>query len=359
MTSSNTMSSSTQSSSTQSSSTQASSTPSQSKISRFAWGTLAFNLFVILWGAFVRATGSGAGCGSHWPLCNGEVLPRDAEIETLIELSHRLTSGMALILTVILVVLVVRGFQPGHRARHAAWWSLIFILGEATIGAGLVLLELVADNPSMTRAWAMAAHLVNTLLLITALTLCAWWAGGAPALRLERRQPLKTVAAAFFGTACIAASGAIAALGDTLYPATNLAHELRHDFTSPAELLKQLRIFHPLIAVLVSLLILHLMSLVRQQRWPQPARRFANWVSLLVFVQLAAGTVNVLLLAPIAMQLLHLLLANLLWIAMVLTCAAGLVSRQVIPGDTVPVDTLGPADHSASAEPASPGTARS
>lgn len=308
---------------------------------RFAWGVLAFNLFVILWGAFVRATGSGAGCGSHWPLCNGEVMPRDAGIETLIELSHRLTSGIALILTVVLVVLACRAFEPGHRARHAAWWSLIFILGEAAIGAALVLLELVADNPSMTRAWVMAAHLLNTLLLVASLTLCAWWAGGAPAMKLDRRrQPLNNVVAVLIGTALIAASGAVAALGDTLYPATSLAQELKQDFSSSAELLKQLRVFHPLIAILVSLMILHLMSLVRQQRWPQPARRFANWVSLLVFVQIAAGTINVLLLAPVAMQLLHLLLANLLWIALVLTCAAGLVERQVIPGDTRPLDTV-------------------
>ncbi len=311
------------------------------KTSRFAWGVLAFNLFVILWGAFVRASGSGAGCGSHWPLCNGEVVPRDAKIETLIELSHRLTSGIALLLTIALVVLACRAFEPAHRVRRAAWWSLIFILGEAAIGAALVLLELVADNPSMTRAWVMAAHLLNTLLLVASLTLCAWWASGGPAMKLDRRrQPLNNVAAVFFGTACIAASGAIAALGDTLYPATDLAHELRHHFSSSAELLKQLRVFHPLIAILVSLLILHLMSLVRQQRWPQPARRFANWVSLLVFVQLAVGTINVLLLAPLVMQLVHLLLANLLWIALVLTCAAGLVPRQVVPGDTRPLETL-------------------
>lgn len=314
----------------------------QPQISRFAWGVLAFNLLVILWGAFVRVTGSGAGCGSHWPLCNGEVIPRAPKIETLIELSHRLTSGIALLLTVALLIFACRGFEPRHRVRKAAWWSLILILGEAGIGAGLVLLELVADNPSMARAWAMAAHLLNTLLLITALTLCAWWAGGRPGLHLDRqRQPLKTVAAVFLGTGFIAASGAIAALGDTLFPATSLLEELRQDFTSSAHLLKQLRVVHPLIAILVSLLILHLMNLVRQQRWPQPARRFANIVSLLIFVQIAAGTVNILLLAPAFMQLLHLLLADLLWIAMVLTCAAGLVRRDVIiPGDTVRVDTI-------------------
>lgn len=310
-------------------------------ISRFAWGVLAFNLLVILWGAFVRVTGSGAGCGSHWPLCNGEVVPRAPNVETLIELSHRLTSGLALLLTIALLIFVYRGFEAGHRVRKAAWWALILILIEAGIGAGLVLLELVADNPSMARAWAMALHLINTLFLITALTLCAWWAGGAPGLHLDRhRQPLKTVLATFIGTCFLAASGAIAALGDTLFPATDLLEELRQDFSGSAHILKQLRVAHPLIAIVVSVLILYLMSLVRQQRWPQPARRFANLVSLLVFVQVAAGTINILLLAPAAMQLLHLLLADLLWIALVLTCAAGLVRRDGAPGDTVAVDAL-------------------
>lgn len=319
----------------------------RTNIQRFAWGVLAFNVLVILWGAFVRATGSGAGCGSHWPLCNGQVVPRAESIETLIELSHRLTSGLALLLTVALVVLACRGFPKGHRVRKAAWWSLFFILIEAAIGAGLVLLELVADNASMARAWAMSAHLINTLILLAALTLCAWWAGGAPGLVLDRRrQPLGLVWATLIGTAFIAASGAIAALGDTLFPATNLAYELRQDFDfgSGAHILKQLRVLHPLIAVLVSLLILYLMNHIRQERWPQPSRRFSNFVSLMVFVQLAAGTVNILLLAPVAMQLIHLLLADVLWIALVLTLAAGLVDPDAKPdhgpGSTMPVDTL-------------------
>ncbi len=49
---------------------------SQAWFSRYAWGVLLWNVLVALWGAYVRATGSGAGCGSHWPTCNGEILPR-------------------------------------------------------------------------------------------------------------------------------------------------------------------------------------------------------------------------------------------------------------------------------------------
>ena len=82
----------------------------RSGFAAYAWAVLGFNLLVILWGAFVRATGSGAGCGSHWPLCNGEVLPRAPALATLIEFSHRLTSGVALLLVIGLVVGAWRGF---------------------------------------------------------------------------------------------------------------------------------------------------------------------------------------------------------------------------------------------------------
>ena len=143
----------------------------ESRFTRYAWGVLAANLAVILWGAFVRATGSGAGCGNNWPTCNGEIIPRAPSTETLIELTHRATSGIALLLVVALAVWARRVYGPGHRVWHGAAWSLFFMFGEAAIGAGIVLFELVADNESMARALFMAVHLGNTFLLLAALTL--------------------------------------------------------------------------------------------------------------------------------------------------------------------------------------------
>src|SRR6476659_8783610 len=107
----------------------------------FAWATLGFTLAVILWGAYVRASGSGAGCGSHWPLCNGEVVPRAPALATIIELTHRATSGIALVLVAILVVAARKSLPKGHIARTSSVYSLVFILTEALIGAGLVLFE--------------------------------------------------------------------------------------------------------------------------------------------------------------------------------------------------------------------------
>jgi heme A synthase len=158
------------------------------RFATLAWGTLFFNVLVIVWGAFVRATGSGAGCGSHWPLCNGEVLPRAPQLETLIEFSHRTTSGVALLLVAAMVPLAWRAFGRGHRVRVMSLVSLGFIIFEALLGAGLVLLEYVADDTSIARAYWVAGHLINTFLLLAVLTLTAWWGGGGPPLRL-RQQP--------------------------------------------------------------------------------------------------------------------------------------------------------------------------
>jgi cytochrome c oxidase assembly protein subunit 15 len=150
------------------------------RLAKLAWLVVAWNLVVILWGAFVRATGSGAGCGQHWPLCNGVALPRDPTVETVIEFTHRATSGLALLALLALVVAVWRARPAGHPARRAAGWSMLFMLTEAGVGAGLVLFELVADNQSMARALFMAVHLANTFLLLGAMTLTARWLEDRP-----------------------------------------------------------------------------------------------------------------------------------------------------------------------------------
>ena len=200
------------------------------RLTRFSWFVLAYNLAVILWGAVVRATGSGAGCGNHWPLCNGVVVPRSAAIATLIEFSHRATSGIALILVVALAVAVFRSRPKGHPARLGAVLSVVLIFTEAAVGAGLVLFQLVADNQSMARALFMATHLVNTFLLLAALALTAYWLGGGRRVRLGGQGAVgSTLAAAFVVMMLVGTSGAIAALGDTLFPAASLADALKQD----------------------------------------------------------------------------------------------------------------------------------
>lgn len=303
------------------------------RFARFAWFTLAYNVAVILWGAAVRATGSGAGCGSHWPLCNGEAVPRAPRLETLIEYSHRLTSGLALLFVLAMVVLAWRHRPRGHAARRAAALSLFFILTEAAVGAGLVLFELVADNESIARALFMSAHLLNTFILLATLTETARLASGGAPFSLRGQRTLSAgLLAGFVGLLLAGMSGAIAALGDTLFPSMSLTQALEADFSPTAHLLIRLRILHPLLAVAAGLWVgyqgLQLFKRRSDLKMGPEVGRYGRWTAALVFVQILAGLINVLLLAPIWMQIVHLLLADLLWIVYVLLGATALAARQ-------------------------------
>ncbi|MCW5880250.1 MAG: COX15/CtaA family protein [Anaerolineae bacterium] len=297
----------------------------------YAWFVLGYNVLVILWGAVVRATGSGAGCGAHWPLCNGEVVPMSAQTHTLIEFSHRLSSGLALLVVGILAVWAFRAYPKGSLVRRGAVLSVIFILTEALLGAGLVLFELVAHDASLTRAVSMALHLVNTFILLGALTLTAWWASGGGPLRIGQRRGLAVgLILGLIGTAIIGASGAIVALGDTLFPSASLAEGLSQDLDATAHFLVRLRVVHPIIAILVGVGLILLAQYAKRRAPAANVNRMANIVTTLVLIQWAAGFINVILLAPVWMQLVHLLLADLVWIALVLLGATALSQPEAV-----------------------------
>jgi heme A synthase len=294
---------------------------------RASWAALAFTLFVILWGAFVRATGSGAGCGSHWPLCNGEVLPQDPTLHTVIEFTHRATSGISLLLVVGLFVWA-RKLYPArtHFVRRMAKLSLIGMILEALLGAGLVLLELVAEDKSVTRAVSISLHLVNTSFLTAAMTLLASGASrelqGRP-LRALWSTPLlrKRAQAVLLTFLLLGAAGAITALGDTLFKAESLAQGIQMDLAPGAHFLLKLRVIHPVLAVLWGvgsmawLLGLRYHSTSSTKLFASPTQRAA----LLILANLLLGATNLLLLAPTQLQLAHLLMANVIWIHLVLT----------------------------------------
>jgi heme A synthase len=305
------------------------------KLGRFAiyaWAMLAYNLLVILWGAYVRASGSGAGCGSHWPLCNGEVVPLAPPVATLIEFSHRLTTGLAGLLVIGLVVWAFRAFPRGNSVRLGAALSLAFILIEGLVGALQVRLGLTAGNASVGRAVVGSIHLANTFLMLAAMTLTAWWASGGASLQLRNpdagkgRQGLLgwVFAVGLLGALLVGASGAITALGDTLFPSESLADGLQADFSAGAHFLIQLRVIHPILAVLVGVYSIAAGRLAAAWR-PSVATRRLSWALVALFgAQLLIGVVNVALLAPIFMQIIHLFMADLVWVALVLAAAAAL-----------------------------------
>lgn len=297
-------------------------------VARAAWLILAYNIGVIAWGAYVRATGSGAGCGAHWPLCDGRLVPRSLGAATLIEYSHRITSGLALLSVVVLLFWVRRVCPPGHPARRGAAMTVVFMLTEAAVGAGLVLFELVADNASMARALFMAVHLANTFVLVAWITLTAWWLSGGRALDVRARPGR---AAAVAGLLCavllVGVSGAVAALGDTLFPSQTLADALAADLSPTSHALIRLRMLHPAFAIVTAVLLVVVAPLLARHSGVTPAIRFANAVAALAVVQLVVGVVNVMLLAPVWMQLVHLLVADALWIALVLWAATTLAQQ--------------------------------
>ncbi len=295
-----------------------------SSFRRFAWSVLGWDLAVIAWGAYVRATGSGAGCGRHWPTCQGEVIPRSPAVETLIELTHRVTSGLAFLLVVALVVWARRVFSPGHPARRAAALSLAFMVTEALLGAGLVLFGWVARDASAARGLAMSLHLANTFALLAALALTAAWSDGPAGLSTRGRGALPLALALGAGAMLLAGvTGAVAALGDTLFPAATLAEGLRQDLDPRTALLLRLRVVHPPAAVLAGLILVYGASLAARGSSSR-ARRAALVLSALVVAQIVAGAVNLGLGAPVWLQLVHLLLADLVWIALVVLAAASL-----------------------------------
>ena len=282
----------------------------------FAWSVLAYNLAVILWGALVRATGSGAGCGGHWPLCNGDVLPEISRSATAIEFTHRLMSGAALMAVVALFGWAWKALPRRHPARRWAAWSLVFICSEALIGAALVLLGHVAGNESVGRVYSLAAHLVNTFLLLACLALTAW--RSTDPVSAERREHQWPLTIALAAVILVAVAGAITALGDTLFPAGTLAQGVADDFAPTANFLVRLRIIHPMLAVLAGVYLAALAAPEYRARRAPRLRALSGWLLALVLTELIAGGVSVLLGAPVWMQLIHLLAADLVWIALVL-----------------------------------------
>ncbi len=293
---------------------------------RFAAFVLAYLLFVILFGAWVRITGSGAGCGDHWPTCGGQLVPRAPSVQTVIEYTHRLTSGTLGLFALALPVWAFRLFPRRHPVRRLALATFVLVMVEAGIGAGLVLRQLVASNASGARAVAVALHLTNTLLLTgaAALTVALARRGGPDGARTTPSAAEASAGAggrwpgAWLGVllgllVIVAASGAVTALGDTLFPVHGAV-------AVPADhFLVQLRVIHPLLACLVvCACILIGLRFAREPR----CRTWALGLAGLAAVQLVFGALNIVLHAPGWLQLGHLLGAQLTWICAVLLAEA-------------------------------------
>lgn len=289
-------------------------------LARFAWLTLAYNVAVILWGAYVRATGSGAGCGNHWPLCNGAVLPRTAQVQTVIEFTHRLTSGLAVVMVSSLLVWCWRRTAKGDWARYSSLAAILFLFNEALLGALLVLFEHVGQDRSPARVLFLCLHFGNTLLLLAALALTAQWLakGHRRFSVVKNRAEIVVIVFGLLATVCIGITGSLAALGDTLFPATSLRASFIQDFSSGNVLLR-LRFLHPVAAAIGAMYVLWL--IVRNVKKPGQTRNQVIALAAVLIAQIGLGILNVMLLAPLWLQIVHLLVAELFWVLAVLASA--------------------------------------
>lgn len=299
-------------------------------LSRFAWGVLAYNIPVILWGAVVRATGSGAGCGDHWPLCNGVLIQSHPRLATMVELSHRVTSGVTVLAILGLLVWTFLATPRRHLARITAIAAAVFVFNEALLGALLVLLRLTANNDSPERAFYLSLHLANTLLLLAALTLSAHFLSRRAAFQRGsvRFHYLGAGLLGLAATLIVGVTGALAALGDTLFPASSLRTAFSLDFSPDSSWLLRLRVIHPLSALIAGIFIGWLV--LRAVFWGARAvdRGLAVGVLLLLLLQYGLGVTDVALLAPVWIQVLHLLGADLLWVTLVILAARVCVQER-------------------------------
>ena len=283
----------------------------------FACLTLAYNIPVILWGAYVRVSFSGDGCGANWPFCNGQLIPQKMTVPTAIEYTHRMMTSLDSVAVVLTCLGAFLLFPQRHAVRRYSVLSLVFLLIEALLGAGLVLFRYVAKDHSAGRVWYLSAHLTNTMLLLAALTATAWLAtANRESLRLKNLSP--SILWGLVITVFVSITGTVTALGDTLFPASSLHAGMQQDFSSSSSLLLRLRMVHPLIALAGAVYLLWLAARMFKRKNDRAPRVAAACVIAVVLVQVAAGMVNVSLLAPLWMQLTHLFIADVLWIAVVL-----------------------------------------
>lgn len=299
------------------------------RFARYAWFVLAYNLLVIIWGVFLRASKSGDGCGQHWLTCHGEVVPSAPELKTVIEFSHRITSALDGFIVIGLLIWAFwlwksdKSSSKNKLVLKMAIGSLLFVIVEGALGAGLVLTGNTAETLTAARPFWMAGHLITTLILLAFLSLTAWFAsGGKPFSFKAQSKILFLLGLAVFGILLVGMSGSVAALSSMIFPSETLTEGIAKDFSATSNILLRLRVSHPILSISVGVYLIFLASWLKTKAVNlSGVTRWSNILSVLIIVQLAFGSLTLLTLAPIIMQIGHLLLADLIWISFVLMSA--------------------------------------
>lgn len=305
------------------------------RFAKYAWFTLAYNLVVILWGVFLRASKSGDGCGQQWLTCHGEVIPSAPELKTVIEFSHRITSALDGFIVIGLLVWAVLRWKSGKTESNKlilkmAAGSFILVIIEGLLGAGLVLTGNTAETLTAARPFWMAGHLITTLILLTFLTLTAWFASGGKRFDFKTEPKiLLFLGLGIFGFLLVGMSGSVAALSSMIFPSETLSQGITKDFSETSHILLRLRVSHPILSILTSVYLIFLAGWLKAKaKNNQPVTRWSNILSLLILAQVGFGALTLFTLAPIVMQLGHLFLADAVWISFVLLSASVLAEQN-------------------------------
>ncbi len=280
---------------------------------RLAWLLVAYTVVIIAWGAWVRLSHSGDGCGDHWPLCNGRAIPLDAPAKTWVEVSHRYSTALYGVLVVALIWISRKRFPASHPARFWPAATLVFTLSEALIGRQLVTMRLVDQSTDLARLIIMPLHLINTSALLFCCVMAAesFAFGDAPRLPLPR--PVRR--AAGFGALALVgvlATGALAALGSHLAPAASLAEGLASDLSQDSHLAVRLRLLHPVIGLSLALFAPPFLARLITLAPTPAAQAWCRLLRIAVFVAIGGGVLTLISLAPAGLTLTHLTLANML-----------------------------------------------
>lgn len=292
------------------------------RFANFAWFNLIYNLLVVAFGVFLRASGSGDGCGENWPFCTGDKNPANGPWASLIESSHRISTVLVGLFSFIMLGWSFRSFAKGHPVKKFAVAYFVFTLLEGLIGRHLVVNGLVTSNDTVQRAIWMAIHVLSTFVLLGSIAGAGLSASGIRPPNFKGQGVVGWLLGfGFVGTMLLGVSGAISAFG----------HQVRPDVADLSERLKpaafwasKLAIAHPIGSASIGLFLLLMSGMIQHLR-PDPfVKNASKMVSSLLVIQMCLGALNIVLKAPIPMQMIHLVMADLNWISIVVLAMAAL-----------------------------------
>ena len=277
------------------------------KVESYAKAGLLLSIASILAGAFVRATGSGDGCGATWPTCKGKIIPALSDTSELIEFSHRSVSGVLLVVTLIIFA-KTRKFQKDSLVRTVTNYLTFFVIFEALIGAVIVIFEWVGLNSSLPRIIAVPIHLVNTFGLL----------GSYAILYKILQDDLQNIKNMFNKNFLLisslfllsGATGSITALADVLFPSASFVEGFLADFDRTSEVLTRLRILHPIISSTLSI-VLYVYATGIRKKYNVSVKP----LQILILIAVFLGVINVLSNIVLPLSILHLAIADFLWIS--------------------------------------------